>query len=59
LDSWRKRWGISSGAPKIGKMHDGILDRGDHGDEFKSDFVVYVFLRISRGIKMGMLILRS
>ncbi|KAJ8447704.1 hypothetical protein Cgig2_031758 [Carnegiea gigantea] len=42
LGSWRRRWGISSGAPKIGKMHDGILDRGDHGDEFKKDFVIYV-----------------
>ncbi|KAJ8429940.1 LOW QUALITY PROTEIN: hypothetical protein Cgig2_017990 [Carnegiea gigantea] len=38
----RRRWGISSGAPKIGKMRDGILDRGDHGNEFKRDFVIYV-----------------
>ncbi|KAJ8437565.1 hypothetical protein Cgig2_017918 [Carnegiea gigantea] len=30
LGSWRRRWGISSGAPKIGKMRDGILDWGDH-----------------------------
>ncbi|KAJ8438343.1 hypothetical protein Cgig2_013391 [Carnegiea gigantea] len=38
LGSWRRRWDISSGAPKIGKMLDGILDRGDHDDEFKRDF---------------------
>ncbi|KAJ8428770.1 hypothetical protein Cgig2_010774 [Carnegiea gigantea] len=41
LGSWRRRWGTLSGAPKIGKMRDGILDRGDHGDEFKRDFVIY------------------
>ncbi|KAJ8432732.1 hypothetical protein Cgig2_028648 [Carnegiea gigantea] len=39
---WRRRWGISSGAPKIGKMHDGVLDQGNHGDEFKRDFVEHV-----------------
>ncbi|KAJ8449512.1 hypothetical protein Cgig2_002309 [Carnegiea gigantea] len=42
LGSWRRRWGISSGAPKIRKMRDGMLDRGNHGDEFKRDFAIYV-----------------
>ncbi|KAJ8420020.1 hypothetical protein Cgig2_033931 [Carnegiea gigantea] len=32
---------MSFGAPKIGKKHDGNLDRGDHGDEFKRDFIIY------------------
>ncbi|KAJ8424986.1 hypothetical protein Cgig2_027995 [Carnegiea gigantea] len=49
----RRRWGISSGAPKIGKMHGGILDRGDHGDEFKRDFVVYVVSTCIKGNQNG------
>ncbi|KAJ8434149.1 hypothetical protein Cgig2_000869 [Carnegiea gigantea] len=53
LDSWRSRWGISPGGPKIGKMHDGILDRGDHGDEFKRDFVVHVISTCIEGNENG------
>ena len=51
--------GTSSGVPKIGKIRDETLDRGDHGNGFKRDLIVYVmFLLVSRGTKMGILILR-
>ncbi|KAJ8437350.1 hypothetical protein Cgig2_009690 [Carnegiea gigantea] len=48
LGSWRRRWDISSGAPKIGKMLNGILDWGDHDDEFKRDFIIYIFKAINK-----------
>ncbi|KAJ8446933.1 hypothetical protein Cgig2_026431 [Carnegiea gigantea] len=40
LEQWRIRWNLSR--TKVGKMVDRILDRGDHGDEFKRDFVLYI-----------------
>ncbi|KAJ8451709.1 hypothetical protein Cgig2_018343 [Carnegiea gigantea] len=43
LEQWRIRWNRGrTGSPKVGKMVDRILDRGDHGDEFKRDFVLYI-----------------
>ncbi|KAJ8435402.1 hypothetical protein Cgig2_009653 [Carnegiea gigantea] len=39
LEQWRIRWNLGRlGSPKVGKMVDRILDRGDHGDKFKRDF---------------------
>ena len=31
-----------TGSPKVEKMVDQILQRGDHGDEFKRDFVLNI-----------------
>ncbi|KAJ8426863.1 hypothetical protein Cgig2_008658 [Carnegiea gigantea] len=43
LEVQRIRWNLGrTGSPKVGKMVDRILDRGDHGDEFKRDFVLYI-----------------
>ena len=43
LEQWRIRWNLSrTESPKVGKMVDQILERGDHGDEFKRDFVLYI-----------------
>ncbi|KAJ8432427.1 hypothetical protein Cgig2_016057 [Carnegiea gigantea] len=43
LEQWRIRWNLGrTGSPKVGKMVDRILDRGDYGDEFKRDFVLYI-----------------
>ena len=53
FDIWRKRWDKSSGTPKVGNMHDGILDRGDHGEEFKRDFVIYVVSTFIKGNQNG------
>ncbi|KAJ8434394.1 hypothetical protein Cgig2_014241 [Carnegiea gigantea] len=43
LEQWRIRWNLGrTGSPKVGKIVDRILDGGDHGDEFKRDFVLYI-----------------
>ena len=43
LEQWRRRWNIGRiGTPKVGMMVKQILQRGDHGEEFKRDFVLYI-----------------
>ncbi|KAJ8424984.1 hypothetical protein Cgig2_027993 [Carnegiea gigantea] len=35
------QWNVKSGGPPIGTMDEIILEHGDHGADFKRDFVVY------------------
>ncbi|KAJ8439024.1 LOW QUALITY PROTEIN: hypothetical protein Cgig2_028470 [Carnegiea gigantea] len=43
VEQWRIGWNLGrTGSPKVGKMVDQILQRGDHGDEFRRDFVLYI-----------------
>ncbi|KAJ8440091.1 hypothetical protein Cgig2_025290 [Carnegiea gigantea] len=54
LEKWRIRWNLGrTGSPKVGKMVDRILQRGDHGDEFKRDFVLYIISTCIIGSKNG------
>ncbi|KAJ8438204.1 hypothetical protein Cgig2_001922 [Carnegiea gigantea] len=48
LGSWSLR-----GRDEIRKMHNGILDQGNHGDEFKRDFVIYVVSTCIKGNQNG------
>jgi len=44
LEVWTRRWNPGTGeTPKVGMMHEQILQRGDYGEEFKRDFVLYVY----------------
>ncbi|XP_019192143.1 PREDICTED: uncharacterized protein LOC109186562 [Ipomoea nil] len=49
LTEWRKRWNVRSGSPITTKMPDEIIRRGDHGDAFKRDFVVFAVSSLLRG----------
>ncbi|XP_031094307.1 uncharacterized protein LOC115998789 [Ipomoea triloba] len=40
--SWRERWGIDGKSPITTSMPGQILKRGDHGDMFKRDFVLFI-----------------
>ena len=40
--SWRERWGIDAKSPVTTSMPGQILERRDHGDMFKRDFVLYI-----------------
>ncbi|XP_031096858.1 uncharacterized protein LOC116001099 [Ipomoea triloba] len=40
--SWRERWGIDGKSPITTSMPVQILKRGDHGDMFKRDFVLFI-----------------
>ncbi|KAJ8425783.1 hypothetical protein Cgig2_020921 [Carnegiea gigantea] len=43
LDVQRTRWNLERiGTPKVGTMVEQILQRGNHGEEFKRDFVLYI-----------------
>ncbi|KAJ8426040.1 hypothetical protein Cgig2_021398 [Carnegiea gigantea] len=43
LEIQRIKWNLGRiGSLKVGKMVDQILQRGDRGDEFKRDFVLYI-----------------
>jgi len=41
LQYWRACWNVKSGGPPIGTMDETILECGEHGADFKRDFVVY------------------
>ncbi|KAJ8428359.1 hypothetical protein Cgig2_002772 [Carnegiea gigantea] len=44
LKVWRRRWNLGRiGTEKVGMMVEQILQRGDYGEEFKRDFVLYVY----------------
>ncbi|XP_019190269.1 PREDICTED: uncharacterized protein LOC109184697 [Ipomoea nil] len=42
-------WNVKSGSPITTKMPDEIIRRGDHGDAFKRDFVVFAVSSLLRG----------
>ena len=44
LEVWRRMWNLRrTGTPQVGMMIQRILHRGDYGEEFKRDFVLYVY----------------
>ncbi|KAJ8426892.1 hypothetical protein Cgig2_005271 [Carnegiea gigantea] len=43
LEQWRTRWNLGIiRTPKVGKMVEQILHRGDHGEEFKRDYRLHI-----------------
>ncbi|XP_019190233.1 PREDICTED: uncharacterized protein LOC109184663 [Ipomoea nil] len=48
---WRQRWGVKTGTPTTSQMLNGIIERRDHGDMFKRDFIIYVVSTLIRGFK--------
>ena len=49
LKSWRERWNIAVGSPITQKMGKEIVARGEYGDDFKSDFVVFIVFFMLKG----------
>ena len=42
LKSQREKWNLAVGSPVTQNMGEKIMKRGDHVDEFKRDFIVFV-----------------
>lgn len=52
LEKWRARWNVKGkSSPFTITMPEEIVKRGDHGDEFKRDFVVLVVSSLIKGSK--------
>ncbi|XP_019185968.1 PREDICTED: uncharacterized protein LOC109180714 [Ipomoea nil] len=51
VELWRQRWGVKTGTPTTSQMLNGIIERRDHGDMFKRDFIIYVVSTLIRGFK--------
>mgnify|MGYP001106087517 CR=1 FL=1 len=44
LEQWMRRWSLGGiGTPEVGMLVEQILQGGDNREEFKRDFVLYVY----------------
>ncbi|KAJ8437301.1 LOW QUALITY PROTEIN: hypothetical protein Cgig2_006405 [Carnegiea gigantea] len=54
VEQWRTRWNLGRiETPKVRKMVEQILHRGDHGKELERDYVLYIILRCIIGSMNG------
>lgn len=49
IKEWREHWGVTTGSPVLTALANGIVEKGDHGEMFKRDFMLLTISTLLKG----------